>query len=238
MLVLGDVNNLERMEEPTKNKQEEPSPKEREGAKAPPLGFDELSDQLTPPRSSKQGGNAVAGPPAPDFGKKPAAEDSDGAEEKEEDAKKKSPDLPPVGAFELFKYATPNEKACFLVGTLCACINGASFPGLALLIGDVSIGGGSGDGGDGGDGGGRLGGTVPDHLPEGAVNRCSCGVTKHAFARLMLGGGGDGISGGVGGGLLLGGLVRRGAVPDDPSEGAVHLCSRRMAKHALARLIL
>ena len=43
---------------------EEPTPKEREGAKAPPLAFDELSDELTPPRSSKQGINAVAGPPA------------------------------------------------------------------------------------------------------------------------------------------------------------------------------
>ena len=114
---------------------EGPTPKEREGAKAPPLGFDELSDQLTPPRSSKQGINAVAGPPAPGFGGKPAAEDSE-AEDGNEGAKK-TPDLPPVGVFELFKYATPNEKACFLVGTLCACINGASFPGLALLIGDV-----------------------------------------------------------------------------------------------------
>jgi hypothetical protein len=112
----------------------------------------------------------------------------------------------------------------------CRMANHA-IPRLVLLVVGIGV-------GEGGTVGGRVGGAMPDDLPEGAVNLCSCRMAKHAFARLMRIGGGGSIGGGVGGGLFRGGGVRRGAVPDDLPKGAVHLCSYRMTKHAVARLML
>merc|ERR1740130_1315448 len=105
-------------------------------------------------------------------------------------------------------------------------------------LGGGSIAGDVGGGLFGGRGGRRLGGGFgPDNLPKGGVNLCSCRMAKHAVARLMRIVGGGSIGGGVGGGLFRGGGVRRGAVPDDLPKGAVHLCSCRMTKHAVARLM-
>merc|ERR1719424_2280168 len=112
----------------------------------------------------------------------------------------------------------------------CRMANHA-IPRLVLLVVGIGV-------GEGGTVGGRVGGAMPDDLPEGAVNLCSCRMTKHAVARLMLGGSG-GSGGEVFGGLFGGGsgLVLR-AHPDDLPKGAVHLCSYRMTKHAVARLML
>ena len=90
--------------------------------------------------SSSDNSSDVAKPPAKSkgfhFGKKRKAQDDEEkkAKEKEDEASK----IKPVGIFQLFRYAKPNETTFNIIGLILAIASGAAQPLMTLIFGRLT----------------------------------------------------------------------------------------------------